>query len=541
MHSGRWYEKKKPQLQLKILEILSSRKRLSKSEALRILKGEHYWPEISGAFDKLRDRKFVEAITIDTKKPGKPEIYYRLTADGIAVLIIENSSPKRFWSLMMHYCYSREENEVVNIQAIEDFYDFFSERIFTFSSGHNSLIILDKVNDVCNDWLNRFRLLSSDEINKSNNIYNATVSANHLVKILKMLIRYPGLTINELSLRSGVPTEALEEEIISMTMPSSGNFVTAKIPLDKHYVSKFRQMFLEHCFIISRDTERGKSFQLSTLGIILFMTYVHRKYRNSPSFVKILAKYYDAIALNYGAALPLIFGKWSMLKKHLKYVAMDFRVILDKESRYRGKYSTTVKLGGVNEYYESMKNIVRQNSLITKEIYNAGYYAFQELLNRNRSEKQKDRLKSNKMKTINDTAKAEPVLQKMYKISQMMRYQEAEINVRKLFQSQQMISPIEIYSRLVEEEITFVYYINLLAKHHGLDLPFMKKLLEDPERLDNPYEILTRLLEEDGEIERWFTNWMKDIRIHQNEISKIITNYEKTKHFMFNEERIYPE
>jgi hypothetical protein len=297
LRSGKWYDKKKPELQLKVLDNLSSNKLLSKSQVRRILKGRHRWAEISGAFDILKTRGFIEVITKDASKHGKPEIFYRLTADGIAVLLIDNPSPDRFWSLMMHYCYSREDNEEVSKQTIDDFYDFYSKRIFKFSSGHNSLIILDKVNDVCNDWLNRFRVLGSAEIDESNSVGSTPVSAHHLVKVLEILVHHPDLTLNELSLRLSTPAKALEKSIISMTMPSDGNFVTAKIRFDKYYVSKFRQMFLEHCFIVTKDTERAKSFKLSIFGIILFLTYAHRNYRNSPSFIKKLTEYYDAITM----------------------------------------------------------------------------------------------------------------------------------------------------------------------------------------------------------------------------------------------------
>jgi DNA-binding PadR family transcriptional regulator len=542
LHSRKWYEKKKPELQLKILKILSSMERLSKSQALKILEvRDHYWPEVSDAFDKLNARGFVEPIEKDTRKHGKPEILYRLTADGIAVLMIENPSPDRIWSLMLQYCYSRVENEEVAIQTIEDFYNFFSKRIFKFSSGHNSLIILDTVNDVCNGWLNRFRLLNPGEINESNNVDSTTAPARDLLNVLPILVHHPDITINDLSLRSGISRKALENAIISVTMPSDGNFLTRKIPLDIHYVSKFRQMFLEHCFIVSRDTEQGKKFKLSTLGMILFLTYVHRKYRSSPSFIKVLTEYYDAIALNYRTLLPLIFGKWSLLKKRLKYTAMDFSAILDKENRYRGKYSTSVILGGINEYYGSMKNVVRHNNLITKEIYNAGYNALQMVINENRTEKRKNKFKSHEIKTaFKNTAKVKPVFHKLYEIWQMMRYQEAEIYVKELFQRQQTSSPIEIYSRLVQDEITFVYYINLISRHHSLDLPFLEESFKNPERLDNPHEILTKILEEDHEIGRWFTNWMKDIGHYQNDVFEIITNFEKTKYFVFKDERIHP-
>jgi hypothetical protein len=538
LHSGKWYDKKKPLLQLAILEKLSSYKQLSKSQARKILECNHHWPEISDAFDNLKARGFIEATEKDTSKHGKPEIFYRLTADGVAVLIIENPSPERFWSLMMHYCYCREENEEVSIQTVEDSYEFYSKRIFRFSSGHNSLIILDTLNDVCNNWLKRFGLSNSGEINNSDVVDNTTLPVgDHPLKVLELLVNSPDLTIYELSLRSVIPPEVLEETINSMTMPSDGNFVTRKIPLDKHYVTRFRQMFLEHCFIVSTDTNRGKSFKLSTLGIILFMTYMHRKYWNSESFIKMLTKYYDEIALNYGTLLPLIFGKWQILKKRLKYMAMDFGMILDRERRNREKYSTSVLLDGVNEYYESMKYIVNYNSLTTKEIYNAGYNAFQEVLNKNRIMKRQNKSKSKMKTTLNDTTKVVPILQKIYEIWQILRYREAEISTKELFEGQQMISPIETYSRLVQDEITFVYYLNLLERNQGLDLPFMKEWLKNPGRLDKPYEILNSLLEEDNEIELWFTNWMKDIRQYQNEISEIITNYEKTKHFIFKEER----
>jgi hypothetical protein len=544
LHSGKWYDKKKPELQLKILDNLSSNKLLSKSQVRRILKGRHRWAEISGAFDILKTRGFIEVIAKDTSKHGKPEIFYRLTADGLAVLLIDNPRPDKFWSLLMHYCYSREDEEVSK-QTIDDFYDFYSKRIFKFSSGHNSLIILDKVNDVCNDWLNRFRVLSSDEIDESSSVDSALVSAHHLVKVLEILVHHPDLTINELSLRLGTPAKALEKSIISMIMPSDGNFVTEKIRLDKYYVSKFREMFLEHCFIVSKDTEQVKSFKLSIFGIILFLTYAHRNYRNSPSFIKKLTEYYDAIALNYGTLLPLIFGKWQILKKRLEYMAMDFGMILDRERRNRGKYSRSILLDnmifdvGVNEYYESMKNIVNYNSLTTKEIYNAGYNAFQEVLNRNRIMNRQNKSKPSKMKTTsNDTTKVVPVLQKVSEIWQMLRYWKAEVNIKELSQGQQTISPIETYSRLVQDEITFVYYLNLLGRHHELDLPFVEEWVNNPlDILDKPYEILNSLLEEDNEIELWFTNWMKDIRQYLNEISEIITNYEKTKRFVFKEER----
>jgi DNA-binding PadR family transcriptional regulator len=535
--SGKWYKKKKPGLQLKILELLSSHKKLSKSDARQILKDQHHWPEISNAFDELKNGSFIEIIVKDRGKRGKPQIYYRLTDDGMAVLILENHSPDRFWSLMMHYCYSRGENEQVSMQTIDDFYEFFSKRIFKFSSGHNSIIILDTINDVCNDWLNRSRLLIAGEINERTTIDNTRVQAGHLVKVLELLVYSPDLTIDELSSRSGIPSDALQAAMMMMIMPPNGKFVTTKIPLNGHYLSKLKQQFLEHCFIVSRETQQGEKFKLSLFGIVLFLTYVHQKYRDSSSLIKTLAEYYDEIALNYGYLLPLIFGKWSSQKRRLKSTAMDnFSIILDKERRYSG-FSTSVVLEGLNEYYENMKNIIRSNSLTIKEIYNAGYDAFKEILSRRQTEQRKNKLKSSKTKTnSNDTTKVEPVAHKFYEIWQLMRFKDPQSYVSELFKEQQKVSPIEIYSTCTQDEMTFVYYLNLLKKGHGMDLSFLAEWLKNPERLDNPHEILTKILEEDDEIDLWFSNWMKDIRQYESETFEIIKNYEETKHFVFKED-----
>ena len=542
LYSGKWYKKKKPTLQLNILELLSSHRRLSKTEARQVLK-DHHWPEISNAFDELKKRGFIEIATKEIGKPGKPQVYYRLAEDGIAALILENPIPDRFWSLVMHYCYSRDQTEQVSLQTINDFYGFFSKKIFRFSSGHNSILMLDRINDVCIDWLSRSGILTSVGIKKHTINNNTRVIAGHLLKVLELLVGSPDLTIEDMALRLGTPIEALGAAIKTMTMPSNGKFVVTKIPLDGHYVSKFKQQFLEHCFIVSRQTEQGKRFKLSIFGIILFLTYAHQKYRSSPSFIKTLTEYYDTIASYYGNLLPLILGKWSLQKRRLKYTAMDnFGIILDKDRRYRGRFSTSVVLEGVNEYYENMKNIIRHNILTTKEIYNAGYDAFKEIANRKRSEERENKLKSSKKKSNSyDTAKVEFMVHKIYEIWQLSRYKEAESYASELFKDQQMASPIEIYSRSVQDEITFVYYLNLLSRYQGMDLPFMKEWTEKPERLGNPHEILAKIQEEDDEIDRWFSDWMKDIRQYENETFEIIKNYEETKHFVFKEEGIYEE
>ena len=49
------------------------------------------------------------------------------------------------------------------------------------------------------------------------------------------------------------------------------------------------------------------------------------------------------------------------------------------------------------------------------------------------------------------------------------------------------------------------------------------------------------MLEQDSEINQWFSKWIKDIQQYQNETFEIITNFEKSKHVVFKEERIDTE
>jgi hypothetical protein len=120
----------------------------------------------------------------------------------------------------------------------------------------------------------------------------------------------------------------------------------------------------------------------------------------------------------------------------------------------------------------------------------------------------------------------------------LIKYKDAQNYVTELFKDQKATASVEIYSRSVQDEITFVYYLNLLKKYYSVDQSILR---EDAEGQDNPHEALSKILEQDNEIVQWFSSWMKDIRQYENETFEIIKNYEETKHFVFKQERIDEE
>jgi hypothetical protein len=259
----------------------------------------------------------------------------------------------------------------------------------------------------------------------------------------------------------------------------------------------------------------------------------------STSYIKKLAETYDMIASNYRNYLPLIFDKWPLQKKFLKYMAMqNFRILLNKEQRYSGKFKTSVVFEGVKEYYESMKNIILYNNLTTKENYNSGYDALKDYASK-QSSKRRVTLKSSKAETNSDgNHKRGPIIRKLFELSIMHKYEYAQNYATELFKYQPSSIPIEIFSRGMQDEMTFVYYLNLLQRYQGLDIRYAKRYLDDTEKVGSPNEALLKMLEQDSEINLWFSKWLKDIQQYQNETSEIITNFEKTKYLVFKEERI---
>jgi hypothetical protein len=104
---------------------------------------------------------------------------------------------------------------------------------------------------------------------------------------------------------------------------------------DDDYGSSLGQYldFMHHCIVAIRLTPKGtETYELSLFGITIAMTLIrhHDMGRMSLFYHDIsLQEYYDKMASNYKDALPLIFGKWYLLKKHLrKWSAYNFDIIL---------------------------------------------------------------------------------------------------------------------------------------------------------------------------------------------------------------------
>ena len=84
--------------------------------------------------------------------------------------------------------------------------------------------------------------------------------------------------------------------------------------------------------IVSSETARGTEYSLSLFGVMLAISLI-RNFYNYPNqflFYKDVGQeeYIDTIAENFSHKVPLIFGKWKLLKSELGrimlYETLDF-------------------------------------------------------------------------------------------------------------------------------------------------------------------------------------------------------------------------
>ncbi len=148
--------------------------------------------------------------------------------------------------------------------------------------------------------------------------------------------------------------------------------------------NKKYQDFLFHSIVTSNQSapESGKTYELSLFGIILALSLIRfydmDKLKSGLYYSKIpFTKYYDKIASNYRNKLPLIFGKWQILKDILHIFSYyNFDIILDKELRMSNSDNLSVIRGGNKELHDSLKEIVLQTRHQMGQFVDGGVYVW---------------------------------------------------------------------------------------------------------------------------------------------------------------------
>jgi hypothetical protein len=120
---------------------------------------------------------------------------------------------------------------------------------------------------------------------------------------------------------------------------------------------------------------KDEKYELSLLGILLVLATISLTQRESGERISSSNKYYDIVASNYHDKLPLILGKWKLLKQALKFdffpSIFDY-LFLDKAEIL----SLSVLVGRNKEIYENIKSAALSTTSKFSMVYDGAFQQY---------------------------------------------------------------------------------------------------------------------------------------------------------------------
>ena len=346
-----WYKTRRPRLQLDILACLVLRGKLSKGEVESLLKGRQH-ANIINSFKRLEEYNWVKKSGQKFGR-GKKQDYYRVTQQGLELLIGDEPDPIKFWKALLGY--RHHTNQRLSAGNINSIYNTFLEKYLRYRNHSFSFQL-----DIFDNML--YKLLDP--------IMLTTEKLNLEQKIVEILAIYPIITLEELIEKTRASRSDISKCLATFTLESYAplndeNAYIHQGVIGKKHNKKYWDFLLHSIIIAKQGAENGtKTYELSLFGVMVVLTLIrcsergelkHDLYYNEIRF----PEYYDKIASNYAHKLPLIFKKWDFLKGILgSYSAYNFDIIIDKDVRLNDSNKVSIISGGSKELKDSIREIV---------------------------------------------------------------------------------------------------------------------------------------------------------------------------------------
>lgn len=541
----KWYKRKKPTLQIRILKIIAREGESSKIK-LQESVNAHY-PDVSDAVESLKKERIIEQSRVDFAKGRRPEIYYKLTKRGLEAVINEFSDPEIFWSTIISYCILNKYP--LSPKEFDKYYRPFETKYLGYRNAHEFFFQVDFMDELFEKW---------------NSIHDdgpITIPQ----KVLECIALHPSITLEQI-IKYLEPQETKYEQMIleqhrkrtknpkaqfSPFMPNDqveryqsnrvseeniirvlkGHTLSSSYSLDQFSrnsePSEIRAQYLDfirHMLINVSEDETGKKlYKLTLFGVVLILATVYRYYRvrDKVFFNEYLEQdgnnsYYSRVALNYKDKLPLIFGKWKLLTDiffGVGYLMRNFEPVFSKEIRVQ-LISLPLTMGGIKELYENMRGLAYHRYSKLTEIYESGEAAI-------------DRISEADLSRISQVEKRLFEIDFLLGSADLRRFigYLAEQNFNS-FTKTNVLTSIE---NSFANELSFLFYINLTTKFAYLpqfrDEHVIPSMLYDymitgneQRRFVKPRQILTSVLECDDEIRERFSAWYKDSISYEKQI-----------------------
>gem|GEM_PF-3847962 len=340
-----WYAgKKKPTLQIKILQEILIHGKLSKIEFEHLYEGTHFHADIVTGFDNLKENELIEESERHPHR-GRMEIFYTLSTTGLLALFSENPNPNYFWTSLVLWVYYQKNP--IRWHDILELFDQYLKRYLKhyLKYGYYSLQ-LDEFNRTCNTWFEK-AILRGTKIPPAQ-------------KVLEVLATNPDLTLEQVS-RATQEKVSTIQSIIGMYTAIPHKPVL--VDLHGHHDSPFYPTGWRlqiHNSIVQSPTK--ETYRLTVFGILMVLHIILKNHEGKlPHGLmnnNTIQQYIDKIASNYKSKIPLLFEKWQFLTSYLKeYSYLNFKIILDRNLREKA-FDGSVIDGGNKELYFGMRETV---------------------------------------------------------------------------------------------------------------------------------------------------------------------------------------
>ncbi len=480
-------------LQIEILKCMVLNGGLTNGEVENKLQKQH--ADIHRGFKKLKDEKLIENISSKYTKT-KRSIVYGITAEGIKLLIKENPNDAlKFWKILIGYTIHNKKR--VTESTIRTLINMFKNQYMKYSYKEYSNQI-DVLNYVVEKWMNH----TIEEANQVSDIQ----------RILEVLALQRGVTANQISKKTYCSISDVDRTLFIHTLqgyqppkkppeydalrlsPTVSVSLLPSTAVDIAVDTNDRRNqdfgdFIFHCLIDYSESKNKNGveqvYELSLYGIIVVLTLI-RRYDMGKAVPGLFfddlpfPDYIEKIANNYQDKLPLVFGKWDILKRTIKLLAAyNFDIVIDKSIRQTKSNNVSITRGGNAELLDGIKEISSQNSNQLYYFVLAGETIFRNILfdnsiNQNNNEI-KDKTSTDYLED-NDIFKDNLYYDRLGVVRSILDEMTINLDPAYIFQNyskyltrdQQPIIAKYIYEKVLREqekklkrELASLYYLNL--------------------------------------------------------------------------------
>jgi hypothetical protein len=300
------------------------------------------------------------------------------------------------------------------------------------------------------------------------------------------------------------------------------------------------------------EKNNNKKYELSLIGVLLMLAIKSLTIRDKISIPSSAKFSYNKIASNYKDKLPLIFGKWDLLKKSIldfdSFPSIFDYLFLDKSEIL----SLSVLLGGNKEIYDNIRSAALSTINKLFVVYDEGISAIQsddcpqEFLNSKCYQFIQDKLReietlvrytdlesfAKHMASKKTRPKQNiPLVSRTFKdIPSSMLDKLYTNNIKQ--EDFSLENELHLIENALADEFSFLFLIGLLRynNHKASDYPLTTSFIRPNAKSIYPIDFLMQIVNSDDNIRNNMTDWIKEAVIYQKlALDKMNQIYEEIK------------